>query len=129
MGGGALITDGVIYCVPSCPSRILAIDSFKEFSAIKLYPDELGRLFLKGEECDETFFESSLRKFGGEKVFELIEECLPLDAEWASANNSNLPQIVSAASCENCTASVIYYVLRRNVNGLETFQATATEIY
>jgi hypothetical protein len=41
-------------------------------------------LFLKDEEeGDETFFESSLRKFGGDKVFELIEEYLPLDAEWA----------------------------------------------
>jgi hypothetical protein len=27
-----------------------------------------------------------------------------------------------AASCENCAVSVIYYLLRRNVNGfLETF--------
>jgi hypothetical protein len=51
---------------------------------MKLYPDEFGRIFLKDEEqCDETFFESSLRKFGGDKVFELIEEYLPLDAEWA----------------------------------------------
>ena len=72
--GGALATDGAIYCAPSCSSRVLAIDLFKEFSAtlqtnMTLYPDELGRLFLKDEECDETFFESSLRKFGGEKVF------------------------------------------------------------
>jgi hypothetical protein len=85
---GALATDGAIYCVPFCSSQVLAIDSFKELSAtlqtnMKLYPDELGRLYLKDEEeCDKTFFESSLRKFGGDKVFELIEECLPLDAEW-----------------------------------------------
>jgi hypothetical protein len=86
-----------------------------------LYPDELGRLFLKDkeEECDETFFESSLRKFGSEKVFELIKECLPLDAEWADGanNNGNLPPFMVAASCENCASSVIYYLLRRNVNG------------
>jgi len=86
-----------------------------------LYPDELGRLFLKDDEeqCDETFFETSLRKFGGEKVFQLIEECLPLDAEWADGAyyNGNLPPFVVAASCENCAASVIYYLLRRNVNG------------
>jgi hypothetical protein len=84
---GALATDGAIYCVPYCSSRVLVIDPFKEFSAtlqtnLQLYPDELGRLFLKDEEqCDETFFESSLRKCGGEKVFALIEECLPLDVE------------------------------------------------
>ena len=120
---GALATDGAIYCVPFCSSQVLTIDSFKEFSAtlqtnMKLYPDELGRLFLKDEEeCDKTFFESSLRKFGGDKVFELIEECLPLDAEWDGGNNGILPPIMVAASCENCTASVIYYLLRRNVNG------------
>jgi hypothetical protein len=79
-----------------------------------------GRIFLKDEEeeCDETFFESSLRKFGGKKVFKIIEECLPLDAEWDGAcYNGNLPPFMVAASCENCAASVIYYLLRRNVNG------------
>ena len=126
-GAGALATDGAIYCIPSSSSRVLAIDPFKEFSVtlqtnIALYPLELGRLFLKEEEqCDETFFESSLRKFGGDKVFELIEECLPLDAEWAGAHNhGNLPPFMVAASCENCAVSVIYYLLRRNVNALLT---------
>jgi hypothetical protein len=121
--GGALATDGTIYCVPSNSSRVLAIDPVKEFSTtlqtkMTLYPQELGRLFLKDEEqCDETFFESSLRKFGGDKVFERIEECLPLDAEWAGAHNHGyLPPFMVAASCENCAASVIYYLLRRNVD-------------
>jgi hypothetical protein len=90
-----------------------------------LYPDELGRLFLKDkeEECNETFFESSLRKFGGEKVFELIKECLPLDAEWADGanNNGNLPPFMVAASCENCAASVMYYLLRGNISGTSNF--------
>jgi hypothetical protein len=121
---GALATDGAIYCFPSYSSRVLVIDPFKEFSVtlqtnMPLYPDELGRLFLKDEEaCDETFFESSLRKFGGDEVFKIIEDSLPLDAEWAGAHNhGNLPPFMVAASCENCAASVIYYLLRRNVNG------------
>jgi len=122
---GALATDRAIYCIPLSAKQILAIDPFKEFSAtlqtnMRKYPDELGRLFLKDEEeeCDETFFESSLRKFGGDKVFELIEECFPLDEEWAGAYyNGNLPPFMVAASCENCAASVIYYLFRRNVNG------------
>jgi len=88
--GGALATDDAIYYIPfDESSRVLAIDPFKEYSVVlqtnmALYPDELGHLFLKeeGEECDETFFESSLRKFGGDKVFQLIGECLLLDAEW-----------------------------------------------
>jgi hypothetical protein len=65
---------------------------------MKLFPDELGRLFFKDEECDETFFECSLRKFEGDKVFELIEECLPLDVEWAGANNDNLPPTIHGCS-------------------------------
>jgi hypothetical protein len=122
--GGALATDGAIYCIPYSATQILAIDPFDECSAtlqtnMTLYPQELGRLFLKqdGEQCDETFFESSLRKFGGEKVFQLIEECLPSDEEWDGAHNGNLPPFMVAASCENCAVSVIYYLLRRNVNG------------
>jgi hypothetical protein len=126
--GGALATDGVIYCFPSYSThslRVLAIDPFKEFSVtlqtnMQLYPDELGCLFLKDEEeCDETFFESSLRKFGGDEVFKIIEDCLPLDAEWADAptNAGSLPPFMVAATCENCAASVIYCLLRRNVNG------------
>jgi hypothetical protein len=123
--GGALATDGAIYCIPYSATQILAIDPFDECSAtlqtnMTLYPQELGRLFLKQDEeeqCDETFFESSLRKFGGDKVFQLIEECLPLDEEWDGAHNGNLPPFMVAASCENCAVSVIYYLLRRNVNG------------
>ena len=123
--GGALAPDGNIYCIPFEISQILAIDPFKEFSGalqtnMPLYPDELGRLFLKDEEeeCDETFFESSLRKFGGDKVFELIEECLPLDAEWADTHSNTLPLFMVAASCENCAASVIFHLLRRNVHAM-----------
>jgi hypothetical protein len=121
--GGALATDGVIYCIPFESSRVLAIDPFNECSAtlqtnMTLYPQELGRLFLKqdGEQCDETFFESSLRKFGGDKVFVLIEECLPSDKEWADDFSGNLPLFMVAASCENCAVSVIYHLLRRNVH-------------
>ena len=83
-----------------------------------LYPDELGRLFLKDEESDETFSESSLRKFGIEKVFPLIEECLPLDAEWADTHSNALPLFMVAASYGNCAASVMYHLLRTNVHAL-----------
>jgi hypothetical protein len=123
--GGALATDQAIYCIPFSSSQVLTIDPFKELSMtlqtnMKMHPQELGHLFVKDdEERDETFFESSLRKFGGEKVFTLIEECLPLDVEWAGAHNhGNLPPFMVAASCENCAVSVIYYLLRRNVNGI-----------
>jgi outer membrane protein assembly factor BamB len=121
--GGALATDGVIYCVPYDSSRVLTIDPFKELSMtlqnnFTQHPQELGRLFAMDEECDETFFESSLRKFDIDKVFELIEECLPLDVEWTDTHSNALPLFMVAASCENCAASVIYYLLRRNVHAL-----------
>jgi hypothetical protein len=120
--GGALASDGAIYCIPYFSTQVLVIDPFKEISMkikdnFRQHPQELGRLFVKDGKCDETFFESSLRKFGGEKVFQLIEECLPLDAEWADTRDSNaLPLFMIAASCENSAVSVIYHLLRRNVH-------------
>jgi hypothetical protein len=42
----------------------------------------------------------------------------PLDAEWAGANNCNLPLFMVAASCENCAVSVIYFFLSRNLHEL-----------
>ena len=115
---------GALASIPCYSTPILAIDLFKEISMtlqnnFTQHPQELGRLFAMDEECDETFFESSLRKFGIDKVFELIEECLPLDAEWADTHSNALPPFMVAASCENCAASVIYYLLRRrNVHAL-----------
>ena len=119
--GGALASDGVVYCIPSYSSRVLAIDPFKGLFAtlqtnMKLYPDQLGLLFAK-DGCNETFYDSAVRKFGMEKVFEfLVEECLLSDKEWADTFSGNsLPLFMVAASCENCAASVNYDLLRRNV--------------
>jgi hypothetical protein len=56
--------------------------------------------------------------FGGDKVFELIEECAPLDEEWSDTHSNALQLFMVAASCENCAASVIYYFLRRNAHAL-----------
>ena len=79
--GGALASDGVIYCFPHRSTHVLAIDPFKEMlmtlkNNFKKHPQELGRLFVKDEEeCNETFYCSAVRKFGIEKVFKfLIEE-------------------------------------------------------
>jgi hypothetical protein len=116
---------GALASIPCYSTPILAIDLFKEISMtlqnnFTQHPQELlGRLFLAmDEECDETFFESSLRKFGIDKVFERIEECLPLDAEWADTHSNTLPLFMVAASCENCAASVIFHLLRRNVHAM-----------
>ena len=79
------------------------------------------RLFAKdaAEECDATFYDSAVRKFGIEKVFQLIKECLPTDEEWSDAHSNALPLfMVADSSCENCAASVIYDFLRRNAHAL-----------
>jgi hypothetical protein len=123
--GGALATDGVFYCIPSTSTQVLAIDPFKEHAMtlqnnFRQHPQELARLFVKKEEqeCDETFYNSAVRKFGIEKVFQLIKECFPLDAEWSANHSYALPLFMVAASCENCAVSVLYYFLRRNAHAL-----------
>ena len=76
--GGTLETDGAIYCIPYAANQVLAIDPFKELTMtmqnnIIKYLEELGRLFVvKDEECDETFYDSAIRKFGIEKVFKFL---------------------------------------------------------
>jgi hypothetical protein len=123
--GGALATNGVIYCIPSNAKHTLAIDPFKELAItmqnnIIKYPEKLGRLFVK-DRCNETFYGSAVRKFGIEKVFEfLVEEFLPSDKEWADTRSGNLPLFMIAASCENSPVSVIYHLLRRNVHDAST---------
>jgi hypothetical protein len=122
--GGALASDGVIYCFPYAATQVLAIDPLEEMkmtlkSNFKKHPQELGRLFVKDEECNETFYDSAVRKFGIEKVFQLFEECLLKEAEcWSGAHSNTLPLFMVAASCENSAVSVIYYFLRRNVHVL-----------
>ena len=70
--GGALATDGAIYCIPSCSTQILVIDPFKEAATMhnnfRQHSQELGRLFVK-DGCNETFYGSAVRKFGIEKFF------------------------------------------------------------
>jgi hypothetical protein len=122
--GGALATDGVIYCIPHRATQVLAIDPFKEMkmtlhNIFKEHPQELGHLFVKDEECNETFYNSAVRKFGLEKLFELFDECLPKEAEcWSDTHSNTLPLFMVAASCENSAVSVIYYFLRRNAHVL-----------
>ena len=49
-------------------------------------------------------------------MFQLIEEYLPSDEEWANDFIGNLPLFMVAASCKNSAVSVIYHLLRRNVH-------------
>jgi hypothetical protein len=119
--GGALASDDAIYCLSVSFKQILAIDPFKELAMsmqnnFKKHPQELGRLFVKDEECNETFYNGAVRKFGIEKVF----KCLPSDGEWADSFSGNFPLFMIAASCEYSVVSVIYHLLRRNVQDVST---------
>jgi hypothetical protein len=116
-GSGALAKhDGFIYCMPSNAFQVLVIDQFTEFATelednMKLYPEELGRLFAKDKYC-MTFYESSVKKFGKKRVLRLIEDCMPVDVE---CPEPNLQAFMLVASYDVCPLSAIYYLLRNNV--------------
>ena len=61
--GGALADDGLIYCAPFNTPSITINES------MRLYPDELVRLFVQnGEYYEESLYESTVRKFGDHKA-------------------------------------------------------------
>ena len=82
---------------------------------LEQYPQELGRLFkIDDDKHGKTTFECAVRKFGIEKVFEVIENCsIPSSVE---CSGSRLPSFMVAASIENSAVSIIYYLLRNNVD-------------
>jgi hypothetical protein len=92
--GGALASDGVIYCAPALANRVLVIDPLRELSVTMkqkmiFNPDELGRLFVQNNESySESLFESAVRKFGFARALRLLDECLPSDDEWAERHRS-----------------------------------------
>ena len=117
---GSAGPNGAIYCIPYRVSRVLVIDPFKEFAMglqanMEQYPEELGRLFkIDDNKHGKTTFECAVRKFGIEKVFEVIENCsIPSSVE---CSGSRLPSFMVAASFENSAVSIIYYLLRNNMD-------------
>jgi hypothetical protein len=119
--GGAVTSNGVIYCIPCSATQILVIDPFKEFTImlkddIEQHPEDLGRLFAKNEQ-GMTTFESALIKYGSDRVFKAIEDCVP---DHIPCGGINLQPFMVAALCENSAVSVIYHFLRSNPNALFT---------
>jgi hypothetical protein len=116
---GAIGPNGAIFCIPFSTSRVLVIDPLKEFAMglqanLEQYPGELGRLFTIDGKHGKTTFECAVRKFGIEKVFEVIQDCsIPSSVE---CSGSRLPSFMVAASFENSAVSIIYYLLRNNVD-------------
>ena len=116
---GAVASDGVVYCMSHGGSQVLAIDPFHEFAKaleayMQAYPEELGHLFVKNSH-GKTFYECGVTKFGIDKVFQAIEECVPLDAE---RGEGDLEPFMVAAACENSAPSVIHFLLRINPDAL-----------
>jgi hypothetical protein len=118
---GSAGPNGAIYCIPFSATKVLVIDPFKEFAMglqanMEQYPQELGRLFKidDNKHPGKTTFEFAVRKFGIEKVFEVIENCsIPSSVE---CSGSRIPSFMVAASFENSAVSIIYYLLRNNVD-------------
>lgn len=114
---GCSTPDGTIYCIPFNALRVLMIiDPFKDFTVrlkrdMEQYPEQLGLLFLENDE-GITAYDSEVTKFGPQKVFQAVVECLPPADQLFAA--SNLYPFIVGASCHNSTAlSVIYFLLRQ----------------
>ena len=86
--GGALATDGVIFCIPLITNQVLSIDPLGEFSVatktnMEEHPEELGFLFrINGTDTGGTprtasnqrYFGCAVTKFGMQKVLEIMQE-------------------------------------------------------
>lgn len=141
--GGALADDGIIHCFPTngvCDENgVLEIDPFKEFSTMLTdnfhkHPLELGRIFVEDEEICESMYASSVRKYGAEKVFRLLDELIPLDAiclgkgprlkTWTQRKSFH-PLFTAVTACSkskngSLPVAFIYFLVRRNVELLLT---------
>ena len=113
--GGALSPgDGAIYCIPSSAKQVLSIDPLKEFSmnlkaSMEEHPEKLGFLFKMKKGA--TACDSAIARYGKERVFRVIGDCIP---EKKILEQMNLYPFMVAASCRNSTVAVIYHLLRRN---------------
>lgn len=117
--GGTEGSDGAIYFLPWSGSQILCIDPFEEFliqikARIKQFPAELGRLFVADDD-GKTAFDSAIAKFGEEKVYRVLVDSIPLTV---NISCEELPSTVLAASSDNTSVSLVYLLLRKNINCL-----------
>lgn len=117
--GGAVASDGVIYCIPSGADHVLSIDPFKDFAiatqaSMEQFPEDLGRLFDMNEYWyGKTVYDCAITKFGKDKVHQVIDECIPLNVEFAG---NNIPSFMVAGSCRNTSVFVIFHLLRKNLD-------------
>ncbi len=116
---GAVGPNGAIYCIPYNANQVLSIDPFKEFTMtfranMKLYPKELGRLFIKTKN-GQTVYQCAVRNFQRGQISQLIEDCVPSHIAFAGPG-SRMESFMVAASCRNSAVSVIFSLLCKNLD-------------
>jgi len=127
--GGALATDGVIYCIPLSANQVLAIDPLGEFSLetkanMEEHPEELGFLFRINDAnanntdtdtdtdtdalSNQTNFDCAVTKFGMQKVLGIVQEHMPPAKEVCG-----LYPFMLAASYKESPLCAVYVLLRQ----------------
>ena len=125
-----LATDGVIYCIPTGPNQVLAIDPWGEFlettkTNMEAHPDKFGLLFQKISEVgkistlhkSQTNFDHAIVKFGQKQVYEVLETSMKPVNDYCK--ETNLCPFMIVASCaykETSTLSAINHLLRRDLS-------------
>ena len=134
---GALAADGVIYCIPTHATKILAIDPIGEFletnkANMQDHPEQFGCLF-QTIEADEdsnedskeeaaqflTNFDLAVDKFGQKIVFEVLEKSMKPVSEYC--RESNLYPFMIAASYKDSPVGVVNHLLRRDLSWLNSY--------
>ena len=109
--GGALATDGIIFCISHGAKQVLTIDPLGEFSLVtktkmEEHPEELGFLFRINDTdttSNRTYFDCAVTNFGIRKVLEIVQE----------HEVYGLYPFMIAASCMESPLSVVYLLVRQ----------------
>lgn len=81
-------------------------------AAFNLFPEKLGGLFER-DDGEGTKYEHAVARFGIDKTFQVIDDCIPFDKTLLYKGTALQP-FMAAASQENSSVSVIYHLLRKD---------------
>ena len=127
--GGALATDGVIYCISCRAKQVLAIDPLGGFSVetktnMEEHPEAFGSLF-QTIEAEENYvqsftnFDHAVIKFGQSKVFEALEKSMEPINDFCKESN-HCPFMI-AASYKNSPVCVINHFLLSDLSWVNSY--------
>lgn len=108
---GVQSEDGIIYCVPYYGDKLLTIDPFSGF--IQNLIDSSG-LSQQDQNCilEKPIFDEAAKAFGFEKTRQAIQRFFPIADQVCPL--TNLHSFMIAASAEQCSLDIIYFLLKRN---------------